>query len=148
MCVFVQIYWPANPERIQECIMAGKNLQVKCDLMYHSLFRQLFLKCLITNKLNHVSPRCLNSLLVLSILKPGRHHEQALFMSDSFLFMSQMDCANFLRVLELYNQTHLYTCGTGAFNPRCAFIPTNLFLRVRKDYISQRVPNIILLKWL
>lgn len=94
---------------------------------------QLFLKCLITNKLNNFSPLCLDSLLVLSILKLGWHHKQALFMSGSFLFMSQMDCANFLRVLELYNQTHLYACGTGAFNPRCAFIPTNLFLRVRKD---------------
>lgn len=136
VCVCVQIYWPANPERIQECIMAGKNLQVKRDFMYHSLFRQLFLKCLITNKLNHFSPRCLDSLLVLSILKLSRHHKQALFMSDSFLFMSQMDCANFVRVLELYNQTHLYACGTGAFNPRCAFIPTNLFLRVRTTFPS------------
>ncbi|XP_039534725.1 sema domain, immunoglobulin domain (Ig), short basic domain, secreted, (semaphorin) 3H isoform X2 [Pimephales promelas] len=65
-----KIYWPANLDRIQDCIMAGKNLQ--------------------------------------------------------------MDCANFLRVLEHYNQTHLYACGTGAFNPRCAFIPTNLFLRAEE----------------
>ncbi|XP_072537667.1 sema domain, immunoglobulin domain (Ig), short basic domain, secreted, (semaphorin) 3H [Salminus brasiliensis] len=39
----------------------------------------------------------------------------------------QLECANFLRVLEAYNQTHLYACGTGAFNPRCAFIPVDLF---------------------
>ncbi|TRY66863.1 hypothetical protein DNTS_033030 [Danionella cerebrum] len=60
-----KIHWPANPDRVEDCIMAGKNLQT--------------------------------------------------------------ECANFLRVLELYNQTHLYACGTGAFNPRCAFIPTTLF---------------------
>ncbi|KAJ8393463.1 hypothetical protein AAFF_G00059360 [Aldrovandia affinis] len=40
----------------------------------------------------------------------------------------EWECANFLRVLELYNHTHLYVCGTGAFNPRCAFIPTTVFL--------------------
>ncbi|XP_056628604.1 sema domain, immunoglobulin domain (Ig), short basic domain, secreted, (semaphorin) 3H isoform X2 [Triplophysa dalaica] len=66
-----KIYWPANPDRIQDCLMAGKDLQ--------------------------------------------------------------MDCANFLRVLEPYNQTHLYACGTGAFNPRCAFIPTSLFLRAEEQ---------------
>uniref|UniRef100_A0A8C1AIV4 Sema domain, immunoglobulin domain (Ig), short basic domain, secreted, (semaphorin) 3H n=1 Tax=Cyprinus carpio carpio TaxID=630221 RepID=A0A8C1AIV4_CYPCA len=69
-----KIYWPASPDRIQNCIMAGKNLQT--------------------------------------------------------------DCANFLRVLELYNQTHLYACGTGAFNPRCAFIPTNLFLRAEEQMLQ------------
>ncbi|KAA0714001.1 Semaphorin-3ab Semaphorin-1B [Triplophysa tibetana] len=66
-----KIYWPANTDRIQDCLMAGKDLQ--------------------------------------------------------------MDCANFLRVLEPYNQTHLYACGTGAFNPRCAFIPTSLFLRAEEQ---------------
>ncbi|XP_056320349.1 sema domain, immunoglobulin domain (Ig), short basic domain, secreted, (semaphorin) 3H isoform X2 [Danio aesculapii] len=69
-----KIYWPANPDRIQDCTMAGKTLQ--------------------------------------------------------------MDCANFLRVLERYNQTHLYACGTGAFNPRCAFIPTNLFLRAEEQTLQ------------
>ncbi|XP_059359586.1 sema domain, immunoglobulin domain (Ig), short basic domain, secreted, (semaphorin) 3H isoform X1 [Carassius carassius] len=69
-----KIYWPASPDRIQNCIMAGKSLQT--------------------------------------------------------------DCANFLRVLELYNQTHLYACGTGAFNPRCAFIPTNLFLRAEEQRLE------------
>uniref|UniRef100_A0A8C1YQC7 Sema domain, immunoglobulin domain (Ig), short basic domain, secreted, (semaphorin) 3H n=1 Tax=Cyprinus carpio TaxID=7962 RepID=A0A8C1YQC7_CYPCA len=43
-----------SPDRIQNCIMAGKNLQVKHDFMKHSLFRQLFLKCLITNKINSI----------------------------------------------------------------------------------------------
>ncbi|XP_032819463.2 semaphorin-3A-like isoform X2 [Petromyzon marinus] len=32
------------------------------------------------------------------------------------------DCGNHVRVLHHYNQTHLYTCGTGAFNPVCAFL--------------------------
>lgn len=30
--VALQIYWPANPDRIQDCLMAGKDLQVKYTL--------------------------------------------------------------------------------------------------------------------
>ncbi|XP_051777357.1 sema domain, immunoglobulin domain (Ig), short basic domain, secreted, (semaphorin) 3H isoform X2 [Erpetoichthys calabaricus] len=41
----------------------------------------------------------------------------------------EMDCANFIRVLHPFNQTHLYMCGTGAFHPRCAFINTAVFDR-------------------
>ncbi|KAM8883600.1 semaphorin-3aa isoform 1-T1 [Synchiropus picturatus] len=32
------------------------------------------------------------------------------------------ECSNFIRVLQPYNQTHLYICGTGAFHPVCAYL--------------------------
>ncbi|GCC35481.1 hypothetical protein chiPu_0013966 [Chiloscyllium punctatum] len=32
------------------------------------------------------------------------------------------ECANFIRVLHSYNRSHLLACGTGAFDPGCAFI--------------------------
>ncbi|KAM3587600.1 uncharacterized protein V6R79_009877 [Siganus canaliculatus] len=32
------------------------------------------------------------------------------------------ECNNFIRVLQPYNQTHLYVCGTGAFHPICSFL--------------------------
>uniref|UniRef100_A0A8D0BQX1 Semaphorin 3A n=1 Tax=Salvator merianae TaxID=96440 RepID=A0A8D0BQX1_SALMN len=32
------------------------------------------------------------------------------------------ECANFIKVLKTYNQTHLYVCGTGAFHPVCTYI--------------------------
>uniref|UniRef100_A0A8D2L363 Semaphorin 3A n=1 Tax=Varanus komodoensis TaxID=61221 RepID=A0A8D2L363_VARKO len=32
------------------------------------------------------------------------------------------ECANFIKVLKAYNQTHLYVCGTGAFHPVCTYI--------------------------
>uniref|UniRef100_A0A8C2RV36 Semaphorin 3A n=1 Tax=Capra hircus TaxID=9925 RepID=A0A8C2RV36_CAPHI len=32
------------------------------------------------------------------------------------------ECANFIKVLKAYNQTHLYACGTGAFHPVCTYI--------------------------
>ncbi|XP_029100234.1 semaphorin-3G isoform X1 [Monodon monoceros] len=33
-----------------------------------------------------------------------------------------VECANFVRVLQPHNQTHLLACGTGAFQPTCALI--------------------------
>lgn len=35
---------------------------------------------------------------------------------------ANLECANFIRVLHNYNRTHVYACGTGAFNPTCAFV--------------------------
>ncbi|XP_053481191.1 sema domain, immunoglobulin domain (Ig), short basic domain, secreted, (semaphorin) 3Ga [Ictalurus furcatus] len=32
------------------------------------------------------------------------------------------ECANFVRMIEPWNRTHLYTCGTGAYRPICTFI--------------------------
>uniref|UniRef100_A0A8C0GLL3 Semaphorin 3B n=1 Tax=Chelonoidis abingdonii TaxID=106734 RepID=A0A8C0GLL3_CHEAB len=32
------------------------------------------------------------------------------------------ECMNFIKILHLYNRTHLYACGTGAFHPTCAFV--------------------------
>uniref|UniRef100_A0A4W3K0A5 Sema domain, immunoglobulin domain (Ig), short basic domain, secreted, (semaphorin) 3H n=1 Tax=Callorhinchus milii TaxID=7868 RepID=A0A4W3K0A5_CALMI len=70
-----KLYWPALSERIEQCKMAGKNLN--------------------------------------------------------------LDCANFLRVLHFYNQTHLYVCGTGAFHPRCAYIDTSIFSRDEQLVLHQ-----------
>ncbi|KAJ8389995.1 hypothetical protein AAFF_G00111560 [Aldrovandia affinis] len=32
------------------------------------------------------------------------------------------ECSNFIKVLQPFNQTHLYACGTGAFHPICAYL--------------------------
>uniref|UniRef100_A0A8C6T4V1 Sema domain, immunoglobulin domain (Ig), short basic domain, secreted, (semaphorin) 3bl n=1 Tax=Neogobius melanostomus TaxID=47308 RepID=A0A8C6T4V1_9GOBI len=34
----------------------------------------------------------------------------------------QTECANFVRLVQPYNRTHLLACGTGAFHPMCAFV--------------------------
>ncbi|KAM6306982.1 semaphorin-3C-like [Podargus strigoides] len=31
-------------------------------------------------------------------------------------------CGNFVRVIQLYNHTHLYVCGSGAFSPVCVYV--------------------------
>uniref|UniRef100_A0A8C1AIT0 Sema domain, immunoglobulin domain (Ig), short basic domain, secreted, (semaphorin) 3Aa n=1 Tax=Cyprinus carpio carpio TaxID=630221 RepID=A0A8C1AIT0_CYPCA len=33
-----------------------------------------------------------------------------------------VNCSNFVRVLQPYNQTHIYICGTGAFHPICSYL--------------------------
>uniref|UniRef100_A0A4W5RM76 Sema domain, immunoglobulin domain (Ig), short basic domain, secreted, (semaphorin) 3bl n=1 Tax=Hucho hucho TaxID=62062 RepID=A0A4W5RM76_9TELE len=35
---------------------------------------------------------------------------------------SQTECANFVRLLQPYNRTHLLACGTGAFQPMCNYV--------------------------
>lgn len=69
-----KLFWPASPDRVQDCLMAGKD--------------------------------------------------------------PEMECGNFLRVLQPFNQTHLYVCGTGAFNPRCAYIHTGLFQQSEQQALS------------
>ncbi|KAI4887127.1 hypothetical protein NFI96_019029 [Prochilodus magdalenae] len=32
------------------------------------------------------------------------------------------ECGNFIRLIEPWNRTHLYVCGTGAYNPVCTYI--------------------------
>lgn len=32
------------------------------------------------------------------------------------------DCANFVRLLQPFNKTHVYACGTGAYHPVCTYI--------------------------
>lgn len=39
-----------------------------------------------------------------------------------FPLCPQTDCANFVRLLQPLNKTHVYACGTGAFHPQCAYL--------------------------
>ncbi|XP_041051100.1 semaphorin-3D-like isoform X2 [Carcharodon carcharias] len=34
----------------------------------------------------------------------------------------ETECANFIRLLHNFNRTHVYACGTGAFQPICGYI--------------------------
>ncbi|XP_078062914.1 semaphorin-4B-like, partial [Mustelus asterias] len=39
----------------------------------------------------------------------------------------ERDCSNFIRVLLPVNESHVYTCGTYAFSPTCAYIDVRTF---------------------
>ncbi|XP_069774116.1 semaphorin-4C isoform X2 [Narcine bancroftii] len=40
---------------------------------------------------------------------------------------NQTDCFNYIRFLQTFNHTHLYTCGTYAFQPKCTYIDVRNF---------------------
>lgn len=35
---------------------------------------------------------------------------------------AQGECGNFVRLIQPWNRTHLYVCGTGAYNPMCTYV--------------------------
>ncbi|KAM7396619.1 hypothetical protein PAMP_019652 [Pampus punctatissimus] len=50
-----------------------------------------------------------NTLFSLNLDRVNTHHREP-------------ECANYIKVLQQYNQTHLLVCGTGAFNPICTLV--------------------------
>ena len=50
-----------------------------------------------------------------------------------FVFVSQVDCVNYVKILHHYNRTHLFACGTGAFHPTCAFVEVGQKFEVWTD---------------
>lgn len=51
---------------------------------------------------------------------PRAPHLQAWWLSP--VLPLQRDCHNYIKMLLQLNSTHLYTCGTCAFSPACAYI--------------------------
>uniref|UniRef100_A0A667ZB84 Sema domain, immunoglobulin domain (Ig), short basic domain, secreted, (semaphorin) 3Ab n=1 Tax=Myripristis murdjan TaxID=586833 RepID=A0A667ZB84_9TELE len=49
------------------------------------------------------------------------------------------ECSNFIKVLQPFNQTHLYVCGTGAFHPVCAYLEVG---RRPEDSVFRLEPHI------
>uniref|UniRef100_A0A4W5RR49 Si:dkey-49n23.1 n=1 Tax=Hucho hucho TaxID=62062 RepID=A0A4W5RR49_9TELE len=39
-----------------------------------------------------------------------------------YCVLFQTDCANYVRLLQPFNKTHVYVCGTGAYHPQCTYI--------------------------
>uniref|UniRef100_A0A452ILP4 Sema domain-containing protein n=1 Tax=Gopherus agassizii TaxID=38772 RepID=A0A452ILP4_9SAUR len=37
-------------------------------------------------------------------------------------FPEQTECANFIRLLQPFNRSHVFVCGTGSYQPICAFV--------------------------
>uniref|UniRef100_A0A8C1Z7K1 Sema domain, immunoglobulin domain (Ig), short basic domain, secreted, (semaphorin) 3Fa n=1 Tax=Cyprinus carpio TaxID=7962 RepID=A0A8C1Z7K1_CYPCA len=46
------------------------------------------------------------------------------------------ECGNFIRLIEPWNRTHLYVCGTGAYNPICTYVD-----RGQREYIFRLEPG-------
>uniref|UniRef100_A0A4W6ENY7 Semaphorin 3F n=1 Tax=Lates calcarifer TaxID=8187 RepID=A0A4W6ENY7_LATCA len=54
------------------------------------------------------------------------------------------ECANFIRLIEPWNRTQLYICGTGAYNPVCTFVNRGRKPQVRiEDLINAQAKKVI-----
>lgn len=42
--------------------------------------------------------------------------------SSPSVSLLQHGCGNFVRVVQPYNRTHLFVCGSGAFSPVCVYV--------------------------
>uniref|UniRef100_A0A3P8UEA0 Sema domain, immunoglobulin domain (Ig), short basic domain, secreted, (semaphorin) 3Fa n=1 Tax=Cynoglossus semilaevis TaxID=244447 RepID=A0A3P8UEA0_CYNSE len=49
------------------------------------------------------------------------------------LIVRTNECGNFIRLIEPWNRTHLYVCGTGAYNPICTYVDRGRRSQVTKD---------------
>uniref|UniRef100_A0A8C7M5U3 Semaphorin 3F n=1 Tax=Oncorhynchus kisutch TaxID=8019 RepID=A0A8C7M5U3_ONCKI len=48
----------------------------------------------------------------------------------------QGECGNFIRLIEPWNRTHLYVCGTGAYNPVCTYVNRGHKAQVRPGKVE------------
>ncbi|XP_035013866.1 semaphorin-3E isoform X1 [Hippoglossus stenolepis] len=70
-----------------------------------------------------------NTLFSLSLDQVNTQHREIQWAStDSQIEeclmkgREKLECANYIKVLQRYNHTHLLVCGTGAFNPVCTLV--------------------------
>ncbi|KAJ4937619.1 hypothetical protein JOQ06_002251, partial [Pogonophryne albipinna] len=70
-----------------------------------------------------------NTLFSLSLDQVNTHHREIQWASTESQIeeclmkgREKSECANYIKVLQQYNQTHLLVCGTGAFNPVCVLV--------------------------
>uniref|UniRef100_A0A8C8RPE3 Semaphorin-3D n=1 Tax=Pelusios castaneus TaxID=367368 RepID=A0A8C8RPE3_9SAUR len=70
-CFLLQVFWPAPPEQVERCRLAGKSVEA--------------------------------------------------------------ECANFIRLLQQFNRSHVFACGTGSYQPICAFVQLGARAEVRED---------------
>lgn len=90
------------------------------------------------------SHQCCFRLLIILFLH--FHHEKKIVffpfqVSNPVGFclspLPQGECGNFIRLIEPWNRTHLYVCGTGAYNPVCTYVDRGRRSQVTKDATAQ-----------
>ncbi|OWK56013.1 Semaphorin-3D [Lonchura striata] len=63
-----------------------------------------------------------NHIFLLHLDHPSREPEKSPQLSPDKISPVQTECANFIRLLQPFNQSHVFACGTGSYQPVCAFI--------------------------
>lgn len=110
-----QIHWAASPQRIEECILSGKDGNVSAMRAPEGE---------AATSWGGVEPGGCRASTQLSIWPQG-------------------ECGNFVRLIQPWNRTHLYVCGTGAYNPMCTYVN-----RGRRAQVSPFLPLCRPRRWL
>ncbi|XP_018611442.2 semaphorin-3E-like [Scleropages formosus] len=70
-----------------------------------------------------------DALYSLNLERVDEHHKEIHWPSTATQVeeclmkgREKSECGNYIKVLHQYNRTHLLACGTGAFDPVCAFV--------------------------
>eukprot|EP00076_Gallus_gallus_P010525 XP_004944506.1 semaphorin-3D isoform X2 [Gallus gallus] len=71
-----------------------------------------------------------NHIILLHLEQPGREPEKISWPAPRAQVEHcrlagkdvETECANFIRLLQPYNSSHVLACGTGAYQPVCAFV--------------------------
>lgn len=100
-----QIHWAASPQRIEECILSGKDGNV-------SVMGSAEGEAVTSERDGH-----------------------GVWASTQLSVWTQGECGNFVRLIQPWNRTHLYVCGTGAYNPMCTYVN-----RGRRSQVSSCQP--------
>ncbi|XP_056396460.1 semaphorin-3F-like isoform X3 [Hyla sarda] len=90
------IHWPAAPSWQKECLMAGRGM---------------------SGHAGSCSFATAGGTLIHWPAAPSRQKECLMAGRGR-----ADECANYLRVIQPLNRTHLYACGTGAYQPQCTLI--------------------------
>uniref|UniRef100_A0A8C6VE62 Semaphorin-3D n=1 Tax=Naja naja TaxID=35670 RepID=A0A8C6VE62_NAJNA len=63
-------------------------------------------------------------VILLHLDSPNREPQEVKKIKEGSLLFghSETECANFIRFLQRFNHTHVFACGTGSYQPVCAFI--------------------------
>ncbi len=92
------------------------------------------------------------SLFYFNIWSNGSFVQSLTYMCENNYrdcFLSQGECGNFIRLIEPWNRTHLYMCGTGAYNPVCTYVNRGRKPMVRVYSVQgMRVLNIVGCTWI
>lgn len=100
------------------------------DITSWKLYREAYWQSLLLSHLQRDMNVCVVRWFkptIKALLKPYSETE------DFIASLSQTDCGNFVRLLQPFNKTHVYVCGTGAYHPQCTYIDLGHSIEVRKS---------------
>lgn len=98
LCLW-QIHWAASPQRIEECVLSGKDGNVSAE-----------------------RPIGGKGEAWGQVTSGTQWGQAGIWAPPRLSLWPQGECGNFVRLIQPWNRTHLYVCGTGAYNPMCTYV--------------------------